>query len=44
MARKLAEGEKPLDWVGSSKEDFMRLPAAVKDEMGNVLRSGAGRR
>ena len=37
MARKLAEGEKPLDWVGSSKEDFIRFPAAVKDEMGNAL-------
>ena len=37
MARKLAEREKPLDWVGSSKEDFIRFPAAVKDEMGNAL-------
>ena len=37
MARKLAEGEKPLDWVGTSKEDFIRFPAVVKDEMGNAL-------
>lgn len=35
MAWKLALGEKPLDWVGSSKRDF--LPCAVKDEMGNAL-------
>jgi phage-related protein len=37
MARKLAEGERPLDWVGSSKRDFLRFPEAVKDEMGNAL-------
>jgi phage-related protein len=37
MARKLAAGEKPLDWVGSSKEDFLTFPEPVKDEMGNAL-------
>jgi phage-related protein len=33
----LAQGEKPLDWVGSSKRDFLAFPATVKDEMGNAL-------
>jgi len=37
MARKLAKGEKPLDWIGSSKKDFLEFPAPVKDEMGNAL-------
>ena len=37
MARKLAKGERPLDWVGSSKKDFLAFPEAVKDEMGNAL-------
>jgi phage-related protein len=37
MARPAAEGEKPLDWVGSSKKDFLRFPDQVKDEMGNAL-------
>ena len=37
MARTLAAGEKPLDWVGSSKKDFVGFPAPVKDEMGNAL-------
>ena len=37
MARTLVEGEKPLDWVGSSKKDFIAFPDAVKDEMGNAL-------
>jgi phage-related protein len=37
MARKLAKGEKPLDWIGSSKRDFLRFPDPVKDEMGNAL-------
>ena len=37
MARELIEGEKPLDWVGSSKKDFVAFPEAVKDEMGNAL-------
>jgi phage-related protein len=37
MARLLSKGEKPLDWVGSSKRDFLAFPDAVKDEMGNAL-------
>lgn len=37
MPRTLAEGEKPLDWVGSSKKDFLGFPEAVKGEMGNAL-------
>ena len=37
MRRVLAEGEKPLHWVGSSKRDFLGFPAPVKDDMGNAL-------
>lgn len=37
MARVPVAGEKPLDWVGSSKKDFMAFPEPVKDEMGNAL-------
>jgi phage-related protein len=37
MARPLVKGEKPLDWVGSSKKDFLDFPEPVKDEMGNAL-------
>ena len=37
MARKLAKGEKPLDWVGASKKDFLAFPAPVISEMGNAL-------
>jgi len=37
MARERSEGEKPLDWVGSSKKDFLAFPGPVKDEMGNAL-------
>jgi phage-related protein len=37
MARTLARGEKPLDWVGSSKMDFLAFPEPVKDEIGNSL-------
>ena len=37
MARTPSRGEKPLDWVGSSKKDFLALPGPVKDEMGNAL-------
>jgi phage-related protein len=33
----LAEGEKPLHWVSSSKRDFLDFPAPVKDDMGNAL-------
>src|SRR5262245_45162979 len=37
MARPLSKGERPLDWVGSSKRDFLAFPELVKDEMGNAL-------
>jgi phage-related protein len=37
MARSLARGERPLDWVGSSKRDFLAFPEPVKDDMGNAL-------
>lgn len=37
MARTLAVGEKPLDWVGSSKKDFLDFPEPVKNEIGNAL-------
>jgi phage-related protein len=37
MARTLSKGEKPLDWVGSSKKDFLGFPEPVKDAMGNAL-------
>ena len=36
-ARPPSKGEKPLDWVGSSKKDFLDFPEPVKDEMGNAL-------
>jgi phage-related protein len=37
MARVLSQGEKPLDWVGSSKKSFLGFPEPVKGEMGNAL-------
>jgi phage-related protein len=37
MARPLATGERPLDWIGSSKRDFMAFPEQVRDELGNAL-------
>jgi phage-related protein len=37
MARPLATGEKPLDWIGSSKRDFLTFPGPVQDELGNAL-------
>lgn len=37
MARTSSEGEKPLDWVGSSKKDFLGFPEPVKSEMGYAL-------
>jgi phage-related protein len=37
MARPRIVGEKPLDWVGSSKRDFLAFPSRVKDEMGAAL-------
>lgn len=32
-----AKGEKPLDWVGSSKRDFLGFPQAVQIDLGNAL-------
>jgi phage-related protein len=37
MRARLAKDERPLDWVGSSKRDFLKFPAPVKDELGNAL-------
>lgn len=37
MARTLAKGERPLDWVGSAKKDFLTFPEPVKGDMGNAL-------
>jgi phage-related protein len=37
MARPLAMGEKPLNWIGSSKRDLLAFPARVTDEIGNAL-------
>ena len=37
MARPLAAGERPLDWVGSAKRDFLAFPAPVQGEMGSAL-------
>lgn len=38
MARaKTAPGEKPLFWVGSTKNDLLEFPEAVQDEIGAAL-------
>ena len=37
MARKPIPGEKPLDWIGSSKGDLLAFPDAVKDGIGTAL-------
>lgn len=37
MRERLTKGERPLDWVGSSKRDFLGFPEPVKDELGNAL-------
>jgi phage-related protein len=37
MRSRLAVGEKPLDWVGSAKRDFLAFPSAVQREIGNAL-------
>jgi phage-related protein len=39
MARPRSKGERPLDWVGSSKRDFLDFPGPRKgrDEMANAL-------
>jgi phage-related protein len=37
MRKLLLIGEKPLDWVGSSKDDFREFPLPVQREIGNAL-------
>jgi phage-related protein len=37
MRQRLAWGEKPLDWIGSSKQDFLAFPSPVQREIGNAL-------
>ena len=37
MRPRLAVGEKPLDWIGSAKQDFLAFPAQVRREIGNAL-------
>ncbi len=37
MARQRVEGEKPVDWIGSAKKDFLTFPPRVQDEMGMAL-------
>ena len=37
MARQNVIGEKPLFWVGSSKDDLLEFPAHVRREIGNAL-------
>jgi phage-related protein len=38
MARtQRVSGEKPLLWIGSSKDDLLEFPEAVKDEIGTAL-------
>ena len=34
---KRVPGEKPLFWIGSSKNDLLAFPDAVKDEIGTAL-------
>jgi phage-related protein len=37
MRRKLAPGEKPLFWIGSSKRDSLAMPDSVGRQMGAAL-------
>jgi phage-related protein len=37
MRLRLAVGEKPLDWVGPAKQDFLAFPPPVQREIGNAL-------
>lgn len=37
MARPIVPGEKPLFWIGSSRDDILAFPEAVKDEIGHAL-------
>ena len=34
---KRVPGEEPLFWIGSSKDDLLAFPEAVKDEIGTAL-------
>jgi phage-related protein len=34
---KRVPGEKPLFWIGSSREDLLAFPETVKDEIGTAL-------
>jgi len=34
---KRVPGEKPLFWIGRSKDDLLAFPEAVKDEIGTAL-------
>lgn len=37
VARSPIQGEKPLNWVGSSKRDLLEFPEPVKDTIGTAL-------
>ena len=37
MRRRLAPGEKPLFWIGSSKRDLLVMPDAVVRQIGTAL-------
>jgi phage-related protein len=37
MRSRLIAGEKPLDWIGSTKRDLLAFPAPVRREIGNAL-------
>ncbi len=37
MARQNIECEKPLFWVGSSRDDLLEFPVQVRREVGNAL-------
>jgi phage-related protein len=37
MRRKLAPGEKPLFWIGSSKRDLLAMPDPVVRQIGAAL-------
>jgi len=37
MRSRLAPGEKPLYWLGSSKRDLLEFPEPVKDTIGSAL-------
>jgi phage-related protein len=37
MRKRQALGEKPLDWVGSSKQEFLAFPSPVQRDIGNAL-------